>query len=152
MVRTRQFKVHSPFKQPTAGRLARAGLALVYNHTFDTVGPTAGAAVWSADGSGLVLTVEQVGLGLAPLRSVQGFEVLVTGVWVPAPCTGTTHSTVTIANVPAAATQLRYNWYSNPCGPACFGCAVYAIVAPTGTLSGETEPFLPLPPFAMTLP
>ena len=40
------------------------------------------------------------------------------------------------ALVVATATRLRYNWYSNPCGIDCFGCAVYAKVAPLGKLSG----------------
>ena len=46
----------------------------------------------------------------------------------------------------------RYNWYSNPCGKKCFGCAVYVAVEPLSSpaLSGE-EPFLPLPPFVMDL-
>ena len=59
-------------------------------------------------------------------------------------------TTVTIAKVPSTATKLRYNWYSNPCGKQCFGCAVYVHVVPIGDLSGE-ESFLPLPPFVLDL-
>lgn len=47
--------------------------------------------------------------------------------------------------------MLRYNWYSNPCGYYCFGCAVYVGVAPLGQLSGA-EPFLPQPPFIVDIP
>jgi sialate O-acetylesterase len=145
------FGVHSPFKQPTAGRLARAGLALAYNMTFDTVGPRPSTVHRTPDGKGLVLNVDHVGSGLEPNMVTKGFEALVGNLWESVLCTVATHDTVIIANVPQTATQLRYNWYSNPCGVDCFGCAVYARVTPTGTLSGETEPFLPLPPFAVAL-
>lgn len=51
----------------------------------------------------------------------------------------------------ATGTMLRYNWYSNPCGYYCLGCAVYVGVAPLGQLSGA-EPFLPQPPFIVDIP
>jgi sialate O-acetylesterase len=144
------FNVHSPFKQPTAARLARAALATVYNVTVDTVGPLPGRVIRSADGRSLVLTVERAGSGVAELRTSRGFEVLAGEKWVSVPAVSRTASTVTISPVPAAASKLRYNWYTNPCGLNCYGCAVYANVQPVGNWSGEL-PFLPLPPFMVDL-
>lgn len=155
------FGVHSPFKQPTAARLARAGLEMAYNFSFDSTGPLPGllkraigtgtdGTHASTDGS-LILTVENVGTGVLPLRSSRGFEVLDSGRWVSVTAASQTASTVTISGVPATGTMLRYNWYSNPCGYYCFGCAVYVGVAPLGQLSGA-EPFLPLPPFIVDIP
>ena len=66
-------------------------------------------------------------------------EVLVAGKWLSVPVTDHTRDTVTIGPVPARATRLRYNWYSNPCGIGVFGCAVYAKVTPLGKLSGEED-------------
>ena len=143
--------VHSPFKAPPAARLARAALATVYSVPVDTVGPVPGAVTRTADGTGLVLTVEDAGQGVAEPRSSRGFEVLSAGVWVSVPATSHTASTVTISAVPAGATKLRYNWYDNPCGLNCFECAVYVNVRPAGNWSGE-HPFLPLPPFAEWAP
>ena len=117
------FGVHSPFKQPTAARLARAGLAVAYNFSFDSTGPTpgalkrgAGARAGGGDGS-LVLTIENVGAGVLPLRSSKGFEVLSAGEglsaarWVSVVASATTSDSVTITGVPADGTKLRYNWY-----------------------------------------
>eukprot|EP00038_Savillea_parva_P010797 m.192856 g.192856 ORF g.192856 m.192856 type:complete len:675 (-) comp18757_c0_seq1:153-2177(-) len=140
------FNVHSPFKQPTAARLARAALATVYNVTVDTVGPFAGHVTRTNDGHGLVIAIEQAGSGVAPLRSQRGFEVLSKGQWMSVPAVSTTSNTVTISPVPADSTKLRYNWYTNPCGYDCFTCAVYVNVQTIGNWSGEL-PFLPLPPF-----
>jgi len=71
------FNVHSPFKQPTAARLARAALPLVYNVSVDTVTPLAGAAVRTGDKTGITLTIKNAAGGVAPLRSSFGFEVRV---------------------------------------------------------------------------
>jgi hypothetical protein len=84
------------------------------------------------------------------LKASKGMEVLVAGKWLSVPVTDHTRDTVTIGPVPARATRLRYNWYSNPCGIGVFGCAVYAKVTPLGKLSGE-EAFLPLAPFVMDI-
>ena len=93
------------------------------------------------------------------LRGTLGFEVLAPfhgggGKWVSVPIISHSKDTVTIsaglAGGDGAPTRLRYNWYSNPCGEACFGCAVYVEVKPLTSLSGD-EPFLPLPPFVMDL-
>ena len=78
------------------------------------------------------------------------------GKWLSVAISAHSHDTVTLGDVPADASKLRYNWYSNPCGEHCFGCAVYAQVSPLGeepwykALSGE-EPFLPLAPFVMEI-
>lgn len=85
------------------------------------------------------------------LRSSRGFEVLDSGRWVSVTAASQTASPVTICGVLATGTMLRYNWYSNPCGYYCLGCAVYVGVAPLGQLSG-TEPFLPQPPFILDIP
>ena len=147
--------VHSPFKQPTAARLARAGLAAHYGVSVDTVSPLAGNL--SRDGKNgqggeLILTVLNAGAGVAPLRTSKGFEALDAGHWVSCPATGHTASTVTITGVPATATKLRYNWYSNPCGLDVFGCAVYVDVEPLGHVFSGDFPFLPLPPFVADIP
>ena len=153
------FSVHSPFKQPAGARLARAALALLKDEgvAVDIAFPVATSATRS--GSKLIVNVENVAQGILPLRSQQGFEVLSDGIWVSVPPSATSKTTITLdlaAALPAlkgtngsgngAATTLRYNWYSNPCGYYPFGCAVYVGVTPLGPLSGE-EPFLPLPPF-----
>ena len=154
------FNVHSPFKQPTAARLARAGLALAYGLDVDTTTPLAGSATLAASGGDILLTVKNVGTGGGiTLRGTLGFEVLAPfhgggGKWVSVPIISHSKDTVTIsaglAGGDGAPTRLRYNWYSNPCGEACFGCAVYVEVKPLTSLSGD-EPFLPLPPFVMDL-
>jgi sialate O-acetylesterase len=160
------FNVHSPFKQPTAARLARAGLALVYgvgDVAMDTTGPLPGQITRVVDpGNGLeqlILSVKNVGGGVAPLRSERGFEAFScsdathkkgTCHWVSAQATKANSTAVWISGVPTNATKLRYNWYSNPCGMNCFGCAVYVNAKPIGGLSGE-EDFLPLPPFIAEL-
>ena len=139
------FNVHSPFKQPTAARLARAGLSVGYGMPVaGGIGPVAGD-VTKQEGSTLVLSVLHAGEGVV-LHSSKGFEVLANGKWQSAPVVSHTNDTVTVGEVPPAATKLRYNWYSNPCGEQCFGCAVYVSVPKIGELSGE-EPFLPLAPF-----
>ena len=85
------------------------------------------------------------------IRASLGFEVSISGVWKNAAVASHTASTITLSNVPAAATALRYLWYSNPCGKYCFGCAVYAQAPPLpGKRSGEMD-FLPLPPFIVDL-
>jgi len=144
------FGVHSPFKQPTAARLARVALAEVYNVSVDTTGPLPGAVTRTADGKGLEVAIEAVGQGVAPLRSARGFEALVDNVWLSVPVTQATPRSVIIPSVPRTATQLRYNWYDNPCGFDCFGCAVYVHVTPVGNWSGELD-ILPLPPFYVDL-
>ena len=142
--------MHSPFKQPTAARLARAGLSIAYNIDVGTTGPIPGAV--TRTGTTLTLTVENLGPGTAgvQLRGDKGFEVLIGGKWEVAQITTHTKATVTLSDVPKTATKLRYNWYSNPCGEGEFGCAVYIAVEPLGKLSGE-EPFLPLPPFVKAI-
>ena len=152
------FNVHSPYKQPTAARLARAGLAVAYGLDVDTVTPLASSAAYV--GGDIVLTVKNVGVKNAgagiSIRSTVGFEALAGGTWVSVPVTAHTKDTVTISagaggiGGGGAVTRVRYNWYSNPCGEGCFGCAVYVAVKPLTALSGD-EPFLPLPPFVMDL-
>jgi sialate O-acetylesterase len=144
------FNVHSRFKQPTAARLARAGLAVAYGRGDIEQGPVHGAVKRAGDN--LVLSIDNIGpsSGGVELKSSRGMEVLVAGKWLSAPVTANTRDTVTIGPVPSGAARLRYNWYSNPCGIDCFGCAVYAKVTPLGKLSGE-EAFLPLAPFVMDI-
>ena len=153
------FNIHSPFKQPTAARLARAGLALVYDVSVDTTGPLPGAVTRTADKSGLILSIKEVGGGVTALRSSRGFEAFTCSDsthkkgschWLSVPATSQNSTAVWISNVPMNATKLRYNWYSNPCGVSCFGCAVYVSAKPIGGLSGEHD-FLPLPPFSIGL-
>ena len=106
----------------------------------------------------LVLDVVNASAGGALLvnQSKPGFEVLVPGApgapptWRSAPIVGSAARSVRIGGVPPSATKVRYNWYSNPCGTGCFGCAVYVAVKPIGTASGERAA-LPLPPFIADL-
>lgn len=149
------FNVHSPFKQPVASRLARAGLGLVYPDLVEvgTTGPLPGAVVRSADGGSLLLRVKNLGggVGVLPLRTSRGFEVSVNGRWHLMSAERENASHVRITGVPAAASTLRYAWYSNPCGEDCFSCMVYIGVRPIGQMSGELD-FLPLPPFITDVP
>ncbi len=46
------FNVHSPFKQPTAARLARSALPLVYNISVDTTGPLPASVTRTLDKTG----------------------------------------------------------------------------------------------------
>ena len=144
--------VHSPFKQPTAARLARAGLAAHYNMSFDTVTPLAGKLSRGPSKGELVLAIEDAGAGVSELRSSKGFEALSAGHWVSCPATARTASTVTVSGVPDGATKLRYNWWSNPCGLEVFGCAVYVDVEPLRHVFSGDFPFLPLPPFVADIP
>lgn len=146
------FNVHSPFKQPTAARLARSGLAEAYGITMDTVGPVARSL--SRAGQHLVLAISGVAGGILPVKpAARGFEILVGDEWQSVPIVAQTSDTVTIASPSehAQGNKLRYNWYSNPCGEECFDCAVYVRVKPIGNLSGELD-FLPLAPFIMDIP
>ena len=147
------FGVHSPFKQPAGARLARAGLALLESELVDTAGPMVADVQKSQEGhtgaTMITISITGEGQGILPLRSTKGFEVLSTvGVWYSVAATVTGKSTLTISSPHVeAATALRYNWYSNPCGIFPFGCAVYVGVKPLHPdLSGEKD-FLPLPPF-----
>ena len=58
--------------------------------------------------------------------------------------------TVTLGNVPAGATAVRYLWYSAPCTNRLFRCPIYAVVPALGSLSGELDA-LPLGPFVADL-
>ena len=147
------FNVHSPFKQPVAARLARAGLSLVYGIDVDTTGPVATSVVQTSTRA--LVHVSNVGSagGLrAPKAGVRGFEVLVAGRWMDVSVVGHTNNTLSLALDGAAinGTKMRYNWYSNPCGTGCFDCAAYVDVAPLGGLSGM-EAFLPLAPFYLDI-
>ena len=144
------FNVHSPFKQPVGARLARAGLSVAYGMEVDTTGPRPGRV--SRHGDMVILQLEQIGsMSGVKVHSKVGFEVLVASTWKSVTLAAHTKDTVAIGPVPREATQLRYLWYSNPCGESCFGCAVYIEAKPLAPLSGEL-PFLPLPPFVMDLP
>jgi sialate O-acetylesterase len=149
--------VHSIFKQPTAARLARAGLAVAYGMQFDT---NAGPSVKGVEVEGDSVTVKLIGLGKGgvQIRSTTGFEVLVNdggvaapGVWVNTPITGHQSDSVTIGALASNASKIRYSWYSKPCGLDLFGCAVYTGTTALGNLSGELD-FMPLPPFIQDLP
>jgi sialate O-acetylesterase len=146
------FGVHSPFKQPSGARLARAALALLEPNLVDTAGPEVMAVKLNV-GSNIGVTITGESQGILPLRSSKGFEVLSDGVWHSVTAVVTGKATLSIALGSASTANpkaLRYNWYSNPCGDFPFGCAVYVRVTPLdanqGPLSGE-KPFLPLPPF-----
>eukprot|EP00041_Stephanoeca_diplocostata_P002274 m.25095 g.25095 ORF g.25095 m.25095 type:complete len:621 (+) comp13137_c0_seq1:240-2102(+) len=150
------FNVHSPFKQPTASRLARAGLVVAYgvnSSIVDTVGPLPKhVSPVDVDGN-VVITLQAIGnAGGIEVHSTQGFEVLVDGRWHSVSISTHTYDTVTVGGVGASATHLRYNWYSNPCGTGCYECAVYVKVKglPGPVLSGA-EPTIPLPPFFVRL-
>ena len=149
------FNVHSPFKQPSAARLARSGLVVAYGIDVDqlggTVGPLPGHATRLGQQS-LLIDITEVGGGSGVvLHSTTGFEVLVEGHWVSVAALRHARGVVKLSGVSAGASKVRYAWYSNPCGESCFQCAVYVGVAPLpGALSGE-ESFLPLPPFVMDL-
>lgn len=156
----RPFDVHSPFKQPTAARLSRAALPLIYGVEVDTVGPRVKSVAYtygesSDEATALTITLDDVGSkGLLPVRAGgQGFEVLTGGRWMRVPGSDIRvalgGAAVTIVPAPKGS-KLRYNWYSNPCGEGVFGCAIYVGVEPIGELSGM-ESFLPLAPFQVDL-
>lgn len=152
------FGVHSPFKQPSGARLARAALALLEPKLVDTAGPELKAVKLSTLSRGgssshthIEVTITGEAKGILPLRSSKGFEVLINDVWqsTTAEVTGKATLSIAVGGVGGsldAPKALRYNWYSNPCGEFPFGCAVYVGVVPLGPISGE-KPFLPLPPF-----
>ena len=156
------FNVHSPFKQPVAARLARAGLAQAYNVSVETVGPlfqSVRRVNETSDDALVELTGCGASGGVLPVQNTQGFEALVPGgahgasVWEPVPVIAHAECSVTVGGAFGRnATKLRYNWYSNPCGVDCFGCAVYVAVEPlvSPPLSGM-EQALPLPPFVTDL-
>ena len=96
------------------------------------------------------------GTSAVRIHSTVGFEYLRylaatdTSYWYSVGIASHTDATVTVSNVPANATKIRYNWYSNPCGEDCFRCGVYVTTTRIGILSGELD-FLPLPPFMANL-
>ena len=154
-VRDPGFNVHSPFKQPTAARLARAAMPVAYPGVMDvdTTGPRAGQVTRDVSAGTVVIKVANLGSAkVLEARSTRGFEALSNGTWVSVVVSGTDQDSVTVSGVPSDATKLRYNWYSNPCGTDCFDCAVYIGPVPLlfGGLSGEMG-FLPLPPFVVHL-
>jgi sialate O-acetylesterase len=149
------FNVHSPFKQPTAARLARAALPLVYNIGVDTTGPLVDEVKVLKNGAGgggasIVITVRQLNPQLlleSDVRNRLGFEVSDGKTWHSVPAKiGEDRQSIELSDIPAGANKLRYLWYSNPCGEGEYGCAVYARTQPIGNLSGM-ESFLPLAPF-----
>lgn len=149
--------VHTPFKQPAGSRLARAGLQAAYGYSFDTSAPRVLSLTHSPNGP-IVVKLFELGTGGLEVRNKTGFEVLVNdggvqapGIWVNTPITSHDADSVTLGSVPTNATQLRYLWYSNPCGMKTYECAIYTKVKPLGNLSGELD-FLPLAPFIQTLP
>ena len=116
------FNVHSPFKQPTAARLARAGLSVAYGLEIPggTTGPIHGAAkTFPGVPVLLELTVKNVGTGAGVvLRGTKGFELLVAGKWLSVDVVDHTKDSVSVA-LPLTqekGTKLRYNWYR------CDGC------------------------------
>jgi len=147
------FNVHSPFKQPTAARLARAALPLVYGIEVDTTGPIFDSVTTSADGTSLTVRIKNAGGGLeTTLHSAVGFEVS-SGAgtkWTAVTATVSSKTTLTLTDLPKTPKTLRYSWYSNPCGEECFTCAAYVTTVPIGGLSGM-EGFLPLAPFWVEL-
>ena len=77
----------------------------------------------------------------SPLGTATGSSV-----WQAVGIVHSTTNTVTVGAVPSSATKIRYNWYANPCGKECYGCAVYVTVTPLGGFSGARDS-LPMPPF-----
>lgn len=148
--------VHTPFKQPAGSRLARAGLRVAYGLSFDTSAPRVQSITRVQDS--IVVKLFQLGTGGLEIRNKTGFEVLVNdggvsapGIWMNAPITSHSSDSITIGSIPGNTSQLRYEWYSNPCGMNTYECAIYTKVQPLGNLSGELD-FLPLGPFIQALP
>merc|ERR1712232_415768 len=117
--------VHSPYKAPAAARLARAGLREAYGIDVDSVGPR--AQIGKRKGDSLQIKLTEIGSGQVELHEpTDGFEVLSGGKWASTPIIAHSSDSITVGNVPADATKLRYLWYGNPCGEKqSFQCSVY---------------------------
>lgn len=90
--------VHSPFKQPTAARLARAALPVAYNMSVDTVGPVVASAKLDASTNTARVLLGQLGTGAGvQLHGSKGFEVLSDGKWVSVPIRSHTADTIILA-------------------------------------------------------
>ena len=151
--------VHSPYKQPAGSRLARAGLATIYNLSrFGAVEPRLASvqvqATWR-----LAIAIKLRGLGATGIeapRAAAGFELLCSDmIWHSAllDAKSVTNDTISLP-VPqgcVSPSAVRYLWYATPCGNTPFSCPIYTAAEPLGGLSGERE-YLPLGPFVAPIP
>ena len=155
------FNVHSPYKQPVGARLARAGLVHAYGESLDTASPYFSSV--TKNGSNAIVTFSDCGSPgvVLPPSTTRGFEILVHNAsrnesrWLSEPIVDHSQCTVTVQDVydeTMSASRLRYNWYSNPCGYDCYGCAINVQVTPllAEPISGMNN-FLPVPPFVVDL-
>jgi hypothetical protein len=156
--------IHSPFKQPCGRRLARGGLAVAYNmKELHTVNPVVDSV--KLRGDSIVVTVgglrKPEGLGvLTATTGAEGFEVLgncgntsAPVCWQSAPIVSHTTTTITLSNLPANPTAIRFMWYLAPYGVTPAQAPVYVgnlAPMPSGVppLPGEfANEQLPLGPF-----
>ena len=141
------------------------------------VDPVVAGVTLSADKQSLVVSVGGLGSkGLVAVVGAQAFEVLGvcapqprTGTctdatclcWMPAPIASATRTTVTIAELPASPSAVRYLWYISPyaVGPRHgkllrpFEAPVYALADPVpnaATIPGGANT-LPLGPFVLPI-
>eukprot|EP00664_Eupelagonemidae_sp_cell27_P006023 gene6023-701_t len=97
------YNVHSPYKQPAAARLARAGLAVAYGVDVGTYAPF-WAGVSRGGGGEVTLTVGNLtGDSKVELRAAVGFEP---ATWDSVNVTAHAAAAVTVGGVPAAATKI----------------------------------------------
>ena len=151
--------IHSPYKEAAGTRLARASMIQAYGRTDLTPGPILGGVSACTAGGTVTVTINNTGQGVVlHTDGAMGFEALpfehtpYSVFWTNVPIISHTPTSVTLGNVPANATRLRYLWMSNACTTELFKCPVYVTVEPLqGGLSGEHD-FLPLGPFLADIP
>jgi hypothetical protein len=117
-----------------------------------------GVGARAADGT-VAVTIKNAGKGVTlHTDGAFGFEALpyehtaYSAYWTNVPIVAHTADSVTLGDVPANATRLRYLWYANACSTERFKCPIYVTVDPLHDgLSGE-HGFLPLGPFIADIP
>jgi len=148
--------IHSCFKQIVGSRLARGALATAYGRTDLQHGSS--AFISGARQSGRELHVTIANASSLVVRASLGFEVLAAQgpsprMWQSAPIVRTDGGStlvLSLANVSAAPTALRYLWSTTPCSADRLACPVYHPVPKLGRLTGESDT-LPLGPAALAL-
>lgn len=161
--------IHSPFKQPCGRRLARGALAMAYGMPeLNAVNPVVESVTLSTDK--IFVTVDGLGkpgTGMGTLTAtigVEAFEVLgicgnatAPACWHSAPIVSYNATSITLTNLPAAPTAVRFLWYLAPYGVTPARAPVYIGGLPpmpegTPPLPSEfTNEQLPLGPFILPL-
>ena len=160
--------IHSPFKQPCGRRLARGGLAVAYGMPeLNAVSPVVESVTLS--GNRVLVTIGGLGkpeTGLGTLTATIGaevFEVLgncgnasAPACWQSTPIVSYNATTITLMNLPAKPTAVRFLWYIAPYGNTPAQAPVYVgglSPMPRGApLPSEfAKEQLPLGPFILPL-